>query len=74
MFERLFGYWVRWQACKMAALFMSGRNERNDEGVAPAIWSATVFFETYMWEGAEGTRDDFGPKEPAELKSVSGAK
>jgi len=52
----------------MAALMMSGRNERSDEGIAPAIWSAAVFFESYMAEGAEGTREDFGPKEPVELR------
>jgi hypothetical protein len=69
--KRLFRFLVRWQACKMAALLMSGRNERSDEGVAPMIWSATVFFEVYMHEGADGTMADFGPKEPAELKSVA---
>ena len=63
-------FWIRWQACKMAAVLMSGRNERSDEGVAPMIWSATVFFESYMHEGAAGTNADFGPKEPVALKSV----
>ena len=64
-------YAIRVTACKLAARVMSGRNERSDEGIAPSIWSVTVFFESYIREGAEGTREDFGPKDPIELRDVS---
>jgi hypothetical protein len=71
MIYRLFGWWFRWQACKMAAQMMAARLERPEEGICPALWSAVVFFETYMLEGSGATHDDFGPKEPAELKAVN---
>lgn len=74
VFRQILGFWVRWQACKMAAHLMSGRNERSDEGIAPAIWSATVFFEIYLREGASGTMDEFGPKEPVKLNAVDKGK
>lgn len=70
MFNRLFGWWVRWQACKMAAQVVAGWNNGPDEGITPRIWSVTVFFENYICEGAKGTQEDFGPKEPVELKEV----
>jgi len=68
---RLFGWWFRWQACKMAAQVMQGQGMGTDnEGPAPRIFSLTVYFENYMCEGANGTADDFGPKEPIVLTSV----
>lgn len=69
MFYRLFGWWVRWQACKMAATVMSGR-ANGEEPLSPLIWSMTVFFEKYICDGADGTADDFGPKDAIELKTV----
>ena len=66
---RLFGWWVRWQACKMTAVAMQNHSE--EDSLTPRAWSLAVFFESYMREGSEGTREDFGPKEPVELKSVS---
>lgn len=68
---RLFGWWIRWQACKMASITVASWREEPDVGLAPKLWSVTVFFETYMMEGAEGTMSDFGPKEPVELKAVN---
>jgi hypothetical protein len=70
--ERLFGWWYRWQACKLAAIVVSGWNNGPDEGITPRLWSVTVFFENYMMEGADSTREDFGPKEPIELQRVQG--
>jgi len=70
MFYRLFGWWVRWQACQMAARTVAGWNNGPDEGITPRLWSVTVFFENYICEGAAGTAEDFGPKEPVELSSV----
>lgn len=66
---RIFGWWYRWQACKMAAQVMEACGD--DEGLCPRIWSLTVFFETYMTSGSEGTLEDFGPKEPVDIKAVS---
>lgn len=69
---RLFGWWYRWQACKMAARVMQAQGMGTDnEGPTPRIFSITVYFEQYMLEGEDGTADDFGPKEPVELKSVT---
>lgn len=70
MLYRLFGWWFRWQACKLAALAFS-RHEPDGEGICPRLWSTTVFFETYMLEGASNTLEDFGPKQPVELKAVN---
>lgn len=69
MYIKFFGWWRRWQACKMAAQVMAGCGD--DEGLCPRVWSLTVFFETYMAAGSEGTLEDFGPKEPTELKVAS---
>lgn len=67
----LLGWWVRWQACKMAARVMQGQGMGSDtEGCCPKLWSCTVFFEKYICDGANETADDFGPKEPIVLKSV----
>jgi hypothetical protein len=68
---RLFGWWFRWQACKMAAVCVASWREVPDEGLMPKIWSTTVFFECYMYGGAAATASDFGPKDPAELKLVA---
>jgi len=68
--KSLFSWWFRWQACKMASRVVAGWNNGPDEGITPRLWSVTVFFENYMMEGAAGTFDDFGPKEPIELTSI----
>lgn len=71
MFYCLFGWWIRWQACQMAARVMQGQGMGTEEdGPTPRVWSLSVFFEKYILEGASGTADDFGPKEPVELKSI----
>lgn len=72
MIYRLFGWWYRWQACKMASAVMAGCGD--DEGICPRLWSVTVFFERYMTGGADKTLEDFGPKEPVELREVGVAK
>jgi hypothetical protein len=43
---------------------------RINEIAIPQLWSYAVFFESYIGEGAVGTRSDFGPKRPAKLKIV----
>jgi hypothetical protein len=63
---RMFGWWYRWQACKYAAAAMASLRE--DEEAGRRVWSYAVFFERYMIVGAEGTREDFGPKDPIELR------
>ena len=65
---RLFGRRIRAKACHYAALALSGR--RDGEGITPQAWSLAVFFEMYILDGCDATKDDFGPKEPAELKIV----
>lgn len=70
MLYRIFGWWYRWQACKLAAVAMQGTAfEGGERTLMPITWSLTVFFETYMLEGADGTSKEFGPKEPVELKA-----
>lgn len=68
---RLFGFWIRREACRMAAIAM--QNHRAEDELCPRAWSLAVFFESYMAHGSEWTRDDFGPKEPVELKRVERA-
>ncbi len=53
MIYRLFGWWYRWQACKMVATVFSNRSHGSDEAMVPLLWSTTVFFEMYMtrWRG-----------------------
>ena len=68
LFYRLFGYWVRLQACKLAAQALRATDAA--DGYAPRLWSLAVFFEMYLLEGSSGTSEDFGPKEPAELAVV----
>ncbi len=69
MLYRLFGFWIRREACRLAAQAL--RATDIDEGYAPRIWSLTVFFENYMLEGAEGTQADFGPPEAVEFNVVT---
>lgn len=52
----------------MAALAI--QNHTDESCIAPRVWSLTVFFELYMMQGAENTKEDFGPKEPVALASV----
>lgn len=68
---RLFGFWVRREACRLAAL--AYRTVDADDGYAPRIWSLAMFFEMYMLEGSSGTLADFGPKEPATIEAVEAA-
>lgn len=67
-FRAALHFWVRREACKLAALAF--QNFACDDS-AQHLWSLAVFFETYMHEGAEGTAEDFGPKEPVELRAVN---
>lgn len=67
----LFGWWYRWQACKMASTVLSNRNHGDDRALAPICWSLSVFFELYMLHGADYTENEFGPKEPVEIKEVT---
>jgi hypothetical protein len=63
--KKVFAFWIRREACKMAATAI--QNHHDEDSLAPRIWSLTVFFERYMWFGAEGTQNEFGPKPPVEL-------
>lgn len=65
-FYWLYGFWVRREACRFAAIAVQGPWSK-DHNTAHLIWSLSVFFEKYMIEGASNTQDDFGPKEPAQL-------
>lgn len=68
MIMRLFEFWVRREACRMTAIAM--QNHSDEDSLCPRAWSFAVFFETYMHEGAEATRADFGPKDPVCLDEV----
>lgn len=65
---KLLDFWIRREACKMAAIAISRHDQ--ERPITPHVWSVTVFFEMYMREGAEGTEADFGPKFEPELKIV----
>lgn len=67
-FYRLFGYWIRRDACRLAAHTLKATDV--EASYTPRLWSMTVFFEQYLCEGANGTADDFGPPDPVALKPV----
>lgn len=73
MFNRVFRFWVRREACKMAAEAAKGPWSAGRD-VSHLLWSLTVFFEEYMVKGAVETQADFGPKEPVELGIVKAGK
>lgn len=52
----------------MAAIAMQGQCAEGD--ISSRAWSLCVYFEMYIRVGAEGTEEDFGPKEPVVLKAV----
>lgn len=64
----VFGRRVRAEACRCAAIAMAAR--KDNEVLVPLAWSFAVFFEMYILSGAKGTREEFGPHEPVELKQV----
>jgi hypothetical protein len=66
--RKLIAFLIRREACKMAAHAIA--NHRDEDSIVPRLWSLAVFFERYMWEGAEGTQEDFGPKPPVSLKEA----
>jgi hypothetical protein len=53
-------------AVKAAALAMGSGNY--DTETSATLWALTVFFESYLWRGAEGTKKDFGG--PMEKKAT----
>lgn len=68
MFERILNFWVRHEACRLAARVCQGHEF--DGEIGSHLWSVTVFFEAYIHGGCEATVDDFGPKDAVELKIV----
>lgn len=60
---------IRIKACELAAEVLAGR-AGDGATPAPLVWSLAVFFESYIYNGAEGTRKAFGPKKPRRLKVV----
>lgn len=59
---------IREVACQCASQAICCRQE--GEAPVPLLWSMAVFFETYIHEGSSGTREEFGPNDPIELKFV----
>lgn len=68
MFYRLFGYFVRREACRLAA--QAAQGQCGEGAVAERLWSLTVFFETYLMDGCDGTQEGFGYKDPVNLRDV----
>lgn len=68
---RIFGFFVRREACRLAAKAAQGPWSAGRD-TSHLLWSLTVYFENYMLHGADKTQDDFGPKEPVELGIVRG--
>lgn len=60
------GMKIRRKACKYTAIVLSTR--KDDDDMVPLAFSLAVFFEAYMFGGANATAKDFGPKKPAKLK------
>lgn len=66
---RLFGYFIRRDACRLSAHALSSL-DIGSVGLTPGIWSLTVFYESYLMNGSSGTAEDFGPKDPVDLAEV----
>ena len=66
MLYRVFGYFVRREACRLAAQAAQGPWSQGRD-VSHLLWSLTVFFELYLRHGGDETQKDFGPKEVIEL-------
>lgn len=64
----IINFFIRREACRNAATAIQGHPW--DGEIGHHAWSLTVFFEEYMHSGAEGTAEDFGPKDAVELKVV----
>lgn len=62
-------YLVRRDACRLAAAAAQG--QCGDGPIAQRLWSLCVFFEKYLCDGAEGTQQDFGYKEPVNLRQAN---
>lgn len=62
-------YRNRLEAIRCAATVMHGI-AHDRETLMPLGWSLAVFFEKYLWDGADGTMKPFGPKKPKKLKVV----
>jgi hypothetical protein len=65
---------VRWskrstriEACRLAARAMQGNC---DGPCADRLWSLCVFFENYIDGGAAATQEDFGYKDPVNLREA----
>jgi hypothetical protein len=54
----------RIKACELAARVLQGRGT---EVLVPRLWSVVTFFEAYIADGANGTLEEFGPKEPVRI-------
>jgi hypothetical protein len=69
MLQRMFGYWVRREACRLAAQAAQGPWSQGRD-VSHLLWSLAVFFENYIRHGQSETMRDFGPKGPVDLGIV----
>lgn len=67
---RVFEYWVRREACRLAA--QAAQGQCGEGQIAQRLWSLCIFFENYLWAGAAGTQQDFGYKEPVTLREHEG--
>lgn len=63
-------YQIRLQALELATAAVTQYNFEEGEGFMPTLWSLAVFYESFLLEGAAGTREPFGPKPPVKLERV----
>lgn len=59
---------TRIKACECAATALAGKDR--EEKYVPLAWALVVFFETYIENGAEGARKEFGPRKPVKIRAV----
>lgn len=60
--------YIRYKACQLTAQSVQG--SCLEYIPTPRLWALCVFFEAYMHEGSEGTKEDFGYKEVEKLKII----
>jgi hypothetical protein len=68
LYYRFRGHAARVKAVECAAQVLSTR--KDSEALTPLAFNLCVFFESYILYGANYCAEDFGPKEPVELKPI----
>ena len=56
------------QKIRLEAIKAASSALQNDRFGSVDVWALAVFYEKYIWSGADGTRKQFGPKKEPKAK------